>query len=88
MDVKCLICEKKLEKQEDDFEMPVDNGGWMQIAFGYGSKYDQIGIVGLDPIRDLLSCDIVQAYICDDCFRVKFSLCEGYNKSKTYERII
>lgn len=79
--VHCFCCENELEV---DCDTIVNDGGWMNIDFGYGSKfdYDRNASLGAeDEVGKLLQCNEVRAYICDECFERKFKLCEGYDTS-------
>ena len=85
--VYCLICDKSLEYES----RPQHNGnvmdaGFMLISFHYGSIHDQChGFDGRKNWRDettrskLLSCDEIEAFICDDCFEKKMDKMKGYD---------
>jgi hypothetical protein len=91
----CLCCQKEIKVLEDFSDehkdsILVDDAGFIEISFHYGSRYDHcaghqsaLGPVPAedDPdhkIRQLTHCDMVQAYICDDCARDRAGLMEGY----------
>ncbi len=59
MTVKCLLCEKDLERDERF----IYDGGAMTVTFGYGSRFDQAGVVATTPTQKLLVCDESEAYI-------------------------
>lgn len=85
--VSCLVCEKILDIKQGS----VMDGGRCNVSFGYGSQHDQIGaIYGLSDIDNLLLCNRIIAYICDECFDKKSTLFEGYKitKKTTLSRII
>lgn len=83
--VNCLICDKELEYELwSDHTGNVYNGGFMSVSFGYGSRHDQAGgfSQGRDNLIDMdkmLSCDEIEAFICDDCFDKKFNKMRGYD---------
>ena len=88
MIAKCLCCEKNIEVGEHG---ELYDAGYLSVSFGYGSCHDQCdGYFGdrnaLDPIGELLSCNEVEAYICDDCFGKKYKLMNGFDVSTKRER--
>ncbi len=86
--VLCLCCEKALETTHDTV---VYDGGWMVVDFGYGSRFDydcntSLRPVSSDSVPEVLACDEIRAYICDDCFEQKANLFEGYRITKVQRR--
>ena len=88
---KCLICECEIEIGENN-EGPYE-AGCCNISFHFGSRYDQMlgfdnarNSKSEDPIEKLLSCDQIEAVICDDCFSKKAHLCQGFKIVKTTKR--
>lgn len=56
--MKCLMCKKELQLMDFDKRpvsraSAVDDGGTVEISFGYGSRHD---------------CRMALGFICDDCF--------------------
>lgn len=84
--MKCLKCEKSLETLPNCSN--VDGGGDMDVTFHYGSKHDMcIGFGGYRALSDirreqLLACDLIKAYICDECFDKHSELFEGFKITK------
>lgn len=89
----CLLCKKEL--QCDKYHLY--EGGFINIEFHYGSRYDQcLGfdgrkslILGDDgnpkSIDMLLASDSIQAYICDKCFEDNIQYMRGYNNDPKTE---
>lgn len=87
--MKCLLCKKTIPSLYTGTDTP-DNAGIIRVCFGYGSRYDQIGMrtgtapTSNNPTRDqLLTSDQIQAYICDDCFDANLDCFEGYRVVKS-----
>jgi hypothetical protein len=85
--MKCLKCEKELKFLENS-SSNIDDGGDLNVSFHYGSRHDMcLGFSGRKMIHKdgedrrarLLSCDHIQAYICDDCFEQHIELFDGYD---------
>jgi hypothetical protein len=80
-EVQCIICLRSLEQDEHGL---VNDGGFADISFHYGSTLDMmIGFEGRttedkDGLQKLLSCDKIEAFICDDCFKERWNLCHGF----------
>ncbi len=80
-ETKCFCCEKELHL---DHDMVMD-GGYAEISFHYGSRFDQCHGFGRrkegrekgDILNKILSADIIEAFICDDCFEKKALLCRA-----------
>lgn len=73
----CLICEKELQEGETG---PLACG-YANMDFAYGSRFDQNGngyYGDDDRLSQLLNCNMLRAYICDDCFEKKQNLFKGY----------
>lgn len=80
---KCLICKNNIKVVIDDSCIA---GGTIRIDFGFGSKFD----MGCDEVlidhstsddrtNQLLNqCNMIKAYICDDCAEQNMHLFEGY----------
>ena len=83
--MKCFVCEQ--EVQENPL-CGIDDAGYINFSFGYGSRHDQIGCSKNSDkfIERLLSSEEIQAVICDDCFEKKQHLCSGYNVEFTRNR--
>lgn len=96
--MKCLKCEKELERCPDSTGN-VNDAGYMDVSFHWGSRHDMCRGFEGGKYRErrwaeehhapdsqeykrslLLTCDLVQAYICDDCFEKHLDLFEGYDK--------
>lgn len=85
--VNCLICDKELEYEVyPSHRGGVNDGGFMLVSFHYGSRHDQChGYSGRksyrneNPMNKLLTCDEIEAFICDDCFEKKFHKMKGYD---------
>jgi uncharacterized protein YlaI len=87
---RCFVCEKKLEEQSSSEEtnVAVYGAGYARLSFHYGSRYDQLG--GIEnpktPLEKLLNCDIIEMYICDDCFASRVAshkkFFAGYNNAQ------
>jgi hypothetical protein len=84
--MKCVFCERELEPFSVDSFQPYD-GGQLTLNFSFGSRYDQIESSpnSDDPMKRMLSSDLLVGYICDDCFDKKHHLFEGYHAIKTTE---
>jgi hypothetical protein len=90
--MQCLICEKNIKLIYSNYPNNPDNGGEITVSFGYGSKHDQLPFIerSLDaPLRidNLLSCDLIKAWICDDCFEKKQHLFNGFQIKKQVTEI-
>ena len=59
--VQCLVCEKELETFD---ETCIEDGGFVQLYFGFGSELDKL-------IDSAFGVGTIQGYICDDCTRAK-----------------
>ena len=93
--VKCLCCEKVIPRDEYGC---LHHAGYAYLEFHYGSQNDQghgFGGSRLDCTQEdhtrkekLLACDLIEAYVCDDCFDKKLDVLKGFVKvSKiTHER--
>jgi hypothetical protein len=86
--VHCLVCDKELEYEPGpNHTGNVMDAGFMLVSFHYGSRHDQChGYHGRktmrgkdNPMHDLLACDEIEAFICDDCFEKKFNKMKGYD---------
>jgi len=87
MNKSCLICGKSLP-WEESMEL-VEGGGFVVLSFHYGSRHDQLATwVDKDKKSELLRCDEIRAYICDDCFENKLDLFEGWNILGGKERMV
>jgi len=81
---RCFSCNREVKMYHDN--EVADDAGFADIKFHYGSCLDQChgmegrreGLLDKDPLHQMLSCDIIEALICDSCFRKKFHLCIGY----------
>jgi hypothetical protein len=84
--MKCLKCERELKILEPT-SSNIDDGGDMEVTFHYGSRHDMcLGFSGRKTMHSgdsrlgkLLSCDVVRAYICDDCFEKHVDLFQGFD---------
>jgi len=94
--VYCLVCDKELEYDPGSHHRGnVMDAGFMLVSFHYGSRHDQChGYDGRkshrgesSPMEKLLTCDEIEAFICDDCFEKKFSKMYGYDIVKKVERV-
>lgn len=94
--VYCLICDKELVYEPGpDHNGNVHNAGFMLVSFHYESRHDQChGFSGRkshreekDAMHRLLSCDEIEAFICDDCFEKKFDKMKGYDVQRRADRI-
>lgn len=82
--VNCLVCDKELGLQ---YNGNVMDGGFMLVSFHYGSRHDQCHGFGgrkshraeSSPMNKMLTCDEIEAFICDDCFEKKFEKMKGYD---------
>lgn len=91
--MKCLKCEKELKILEPTTSN-IDDGGDLNVSFHYGSRHDMcLGYKGRKEMHSgedrrakLLSCDHIQAYICDDCFEKHIELFDGYNNPEDTRR--
>jgi hypothetical protein len=84
MTVTCLVCEKPLVFNEEEL---VEDGGFLQLVFHYGSRHDQCKGFASAVVHDsLLRCDEIEAYICDDCFDKKRGLMKGFDVKTTRKR--
>lgn len=88
--MKCLICEKEIKTLDD---VPnLDGAGTLTACFDYGSGHDQFSVHSC-PIKDrtslenLLACDRIKTWICDDCFEHKQHLFQGFRVKKTVEEV-
>lgn len=92
--VNCLVCDKELDYDPGPHHNGnVTDGGFMLVSFHYGSRHDQChGFAGRKnclsdkPMEKLLTCDEIEAFICDDCFEKKFDKMKGYDIRQTRER--
>lgn len=93
--VNCLICDKELNYEPGKtHDGNVHDGGFMLVSFHYGSRHDQcLGFSGrkahrkdASPMHKLLTCDDIEAFICDDCFEKKFDKMKGYDIRTRRER--
>lgn len=96
-----MICDKQLEYEPGpNHNGNVMDGGFMLVSFHYGSCHDQChGFHGrknsrdaqpmqgeLPPYQNLLTCDEIEAFICDQCFEKKFDKMKGYDIKTSRER--
>lgn len=54
--MRCLVCRRPmrlLHGEEMSRESMVDDGGTVEVSFGYGSRHD---------------CKMALGFLCDDCF--------------------
>ncbi len=77
---------------EPDFTRNPDHGGEITVHFGYGSRHDQLLCIerSLDaPLRidNLLNCNLIKTWICDDCFEKKQHLFNGFRIKKQVSEI-
>jgi hypothetical protein len=88
--VNCLICDKELDYEPgSNYNGNVYDAGFMLVSFHYGSRHDQCGFSGRADTKDfekLLSCNDIEAFICDDCFEKKWQKMRGYDVHKRQER--
>ncbi len=86
--VNCLVCDKVLDYEPGpDYNGNVSDGGFMLVSFHYGSRHDQChGFPMRQQLRgekgtmeNMLSCDEIEAFICDDCFEKKYAKMRGYD---------
>jgi hypothetical protein len=92
--VNCLVCDKELDYEPGaDYRGNVSDAGFMLVSFHYGSRHDQChGFSGRKSHRDerpmekLLTCDEIEAFICDDCFEKKFDKMKGYDVRRREDR--
>ena len=86
---KCFVCEKNMEtpphdhsltppEQEKPLELPIIEGGYFTIDFGYGSKFDTE-----NDLNDHFKDRLIHAAICDDCFESKIHLIREAEVIKT-----
>jgi hypothetical protein len=91
--VYCLVCDKELDYNAcPSHRGGVNDGGFMLVSFHYGSCHDQChGFHGrkshrdappMHPYTKLLTCDEIEAFICDNCFEKKFDKMKGYDIEK------
>lgn len=90
----CFKCEKEfdnIEKFEDC--LPWIDGGFAQLSFGFGSKFD-MGCTGYidqydhiygGDLLEVLSSNAVYALICDECFQENYKKLLVYRKSSSVE---
>lgn len=75
MKSRCFCCEKKLTDAGYDTDTywctNVSEGGWAELHFGFGSRFDNIECDG-----SLKGTNRMIIYICDNCFQDKFKLVE------------
>lgn len=81
---RCICCNKEIET----WEGLVKDAGFVVISFHYGSRLDQL--LGFDgrkseydrqePLQNLLACDKIEAFMCDNCFIEKYELFNGYER--------
>lgn len=84
--VYCLVCDKQLIHSEGNNGF-LNDGGFMLLSFHYGSRHDQcFGYSKRKEMRSnvtdlekMLSCDQIEAFICDDCFESKIAKMRGYD---------
>jgi hypothetical protein len=79
---RCFSCEALINVDDDGIAC---DAGFAEISFHYGSKLDQCkGFDGQKKtetaLDKMLACDKIEAYICDECFRRKYYLCQGYKE--------
>ena len=87
--IQCLICEKPVTE-----EQYLLGAGYAYLEFHYGSRHDQLK--GFDTsqcrtpddtrLNKLVYADVIEAYICDDCFERKQHLCRGFKVKKQETR--
>jgi hypothetical protein len=94
---RCLKCEKDLDfikftedvihGENSNNSTPIDNAGFIEVSFHYGSRHDQMkgwhdkSVSRLDtstPLKKILASDRIQGYICDGCFEEHIDLFEGW----------
>lgn len=88
------MCDKELEYEPGtQYNGNVNDGGFMLVSFHYGSRHDQChGFHGRKSYRNensmkrMLTCDEIEAFICDDCFEKKFYKMKGYDIRTKRER--
>jgi hypothetical protein len=94
--VNCLVCDKVLEYEPGtNHRGGVMDAGFMLVSFHFGSRHDQChGFHGRkdlrndkNPVNQLLACDEIEAFICDDCFEKKFDKMKGYDIKRHEDRI-
>lgn len=92
--VNCLVCDKELDYEPGtQYNGNVTDGGFMLVSFHYGSCHDQChGFNGRkahrneNPMQKMLTCDEIEAFICDNCFEKKFDKMKGYDIHTKRER--
>ncbi len=89
--MKCLKCEKEIVFMHDMPGNP-DDAGEMDVSFHYGSRHDMcLGFGGrkmrpAPTLRDkLLNCDVIRAYVCDNCFDKHIDLFDGFDVKRRIE---
>lgn len=87
--VNCLCCDKQLTFTEEELVM---GGGFMKVSFHYGSRNDQCdGRLDYNKAetykQEMLACDKIQAFICDDCFEEKLTKFQGFMIEKTIKEM-
>lgn len=91
MSKRCIKCEKVIQTCYE--ETCLDEAGFITVNFGFGSRYDWIGLrVPIDNVgaskrspavhemetdKWIASATTIRAYICDDCFKTYIDLFEG-----------
>ena len=92
IDNRCFCCLKELfveVHQHDDGKTSetVYDGGYADLKFHYGSDLDQChGFGGRKDDRPeetslarILTADLIELLICDNCFKARWHLCDGYD---------
>lgn len=91
----CLVCDKELEYTPGPGHTGnVHDAGFMLVTFHYGSRHDQrLGYEGRKTMNDnetdlqqLLNCDQIETFICDDCFEKKLDKMNGYDLDSGHKR--
>ncbi len=84
----CFVCFKRLNVVLPNVISYPERGGEISFSFGYGSRYDLVGLKSSDPSkldhsqRVALASKKV-AVICDQCFEDRISLVEGYEQDES-----
>lgn len=86
--MKCIVCEKEyVSTIPDELGVQCMSAGTIEIHFGYGSDYDMIHQIGdelpiddeeLSPDQRLAKCQKIFGILCDNCFKIKSHLFNGY----------
>jgi hypothetical protein len=85
---QCFICDKEIE--DAGHESCLAGAGSFRLSFGYGSRFDSGSpYLRVNPTRieQLLSCDEIEGYLCDDCFEKNQHKLQGFKIRKHIRRI-